>query len=201
MIESHGQPALIAPKQSRTSWMSGVLGGSMVRTPSLVLLFSALTAVGAYVTVPLGFTPIPMTLQTLFVLLSGAVLGPVGGAASQLLYLGLGVAGVPVFAGGGAGFAWVFGPTGGYLMGFPAAAALVGLIGGQERGLVRNALALIVGTTVIFILGMSWLLVVTDQSASQLFAVAVQPFLPGAVLKIAIALIVVHQLRTRGFKN
>jgi len=72
-----------------------------VALPLAVLVFAGLTALGAHIAVPLGFTPVPMTLQTLFVLLAGLLLGPVAGAASQLLYLGLGLTGVPVFAIGG----------------------------------------------------------------------------------------------------
>lgn len=153
-----------------------------------VVLFAALTAAGAYVAVPLGFTPVPMTLQTLFVLLAGVALGPAAGAASQLLYLSAGVVGVPVFAAGGAGLPWVLGPTGGYLMAFPVAAALTGWIAGREGAVLRTAVGLLVGTAAIFALGAAWLSVTGVVGSGQLFAVAVAPFLVGAVLKAAIAL-------------
>ncbi len=169
-----------------------------IRVPVAVFLFSVLTALGAYAAIPLGFTPVPMTLQTLFVLLAGAVLGPVAGASSQLLYLGLGLMGMPVFAMGGAGLAWVFGPTGGYLMSFPMAALLVGWIAGRECTRIRTAIALVVGTGAIFALGASWLSVGMDGTGAEIFASAVQPFLPGAAVKAAIAFIVIRQVLARG---
>lgn len=166
-----------------------------VAIPLAVLVFAALTALGAHVAVPLGFTPVPMTLQTLFVLLAGVLLGPAAGAASQLLYLGLGVAGVPVFAMGAAGLPWLLSPTGGYLMAFPAAAALAGWIAGSEGGRVRTAVALVFATAVIFASGAGWLSVVTELDARAVFASGVQPFLPGAVIKAAI----VYVIARRGF--
>ncbi len=139
-----------------------------------------------------------MTLQTLFVLLAGALLGPVAGASSQLLYLGLGVAGVPVFAMGAAGLPWIFGPTGGYLMAFPVAAALVGWISGSEGRALRTAIALVVGSSVIFVMGAGWLSVVTDLGPGALFAVAVQPFLVGAVVKAGICFAATRRIGARG---
>ena len=161
-----------------------------VVVPVAVLVFAALTALGAHVAVPLGFTPVPMTLQTLFVLLAGVLLGPVAGAASQLLYLGLGVAGVPVFAMGGAGLGWLLSPTGGYLLAFPAAAALAGWVAGRERYRVRMAAALVVATALIFTSGAGWLSVVTGAGAREVFVSGVQPFLPGAVIKAAIVYVI-----------
>lgn len=172
-------------------------GARPVAMPVAVVLFALLTALGAYVAVPLGITPVPMTLQTLFVLLAGALLGPVAGASSQLLYLGLGVAGAPVFAMGAAGLPWIFGPTGGYLMSFPMAAALVGWIAGREGDLPRTAGAMIVGTVLIFLMGTGWLAVVTDLAAGALFVAGVQPFLVGAVVKAGIGLVVARQILGR----
>lgn len=161
------------------------------------LCFSLLTAAGAYVAVPLGFTPVPITLQTLFVLLSGGVLGPVAGAASQLLYLGMGVSGVPVFALGGGGWPWLLGPTGGYLLAFPLAAALVGWISRDSKEFLLPALGLAAGTAAIFALGASWVAAISDRGPAEIFAIAVQPFLLGAVLKGAIALAVIRAARGR----
>jgi biotin transport system substrate-specific component len=168
-----------------------------VALPLAVALFALLTALGAHVAVPLGVTPVPMTLQTLFVMLAGALLGPVAGAASQLLYLALGVAGAPVFALGGAGLPWIFGPTGGYLMAFPMAAALTGWIAGRERKVLRATFAFLAGTVIIFALGAAWLSVVTDMGPAALFAAAVQPFLPGAAAKVAIGVIVIRLYHSR----
>lgn len=161
-----------------------------VAVPVAVVVFAALTALGAHVAVPLGFTPVPMTLQTLFVLLAGVLLGPVAGAASQLLYLGLGLAGAPVFAMGGAGLPWLLSPTGGYLLAFPAAAALAGWIAGRERPRVRTAVALLAATAVIFASGAGWLSVVTELGRREVFAAGVQPFLPGALIKASIVYVI-----------
>ena len=169
-----------------------------VTVPLAVLIFALLTALSARVSVPLGVTPVPMTLQTLVVLLAGALLGPVAGAASQLAYLGLGIAGVPVFAFGGAGLPWIFGATGGYLMAFPMAATLTGWIAGQGRETGRTLSALLAGTVIIFALGSAWLAVVTNMDARAVFTAGVQPFLPGAAIKIAIAFVVIRQAMTRG---
>lgn len=161
-----------------------------IAIPLAVVVFAVLTALGARVAVPLGFTPVPMTLQTLFVLLAGILMGPVAGAASQLLYLGLGAAGVPVFAMGGAGAAWLLSPTGGYLLAFPAAAALAGWIAGRAKHRVRTAAALAVSTAVIFVSGAGWLSVVTGMGTREAFASGVRPFLPGAVIKAAIVYVI-----------
>ena len=188
--------ALAEPENPVAARFSRMLAAHRpVTLPVAVVLFAALTAVGAHVAVPLGFTPVPMTLQTLFVLLAGVLLGPIAGAASQLLYLGLGLAGVPVFAMGGAGLPWLLSPTGGYLLAFPAAAALAGWIAGRERGRVRTAVALVVATALVFASGASWLSVVTGLNAREVFASGVQPFLPGAAIKAAI----VYLIALRGF--
>ena len=165
-----------------------------VAVAAAILLFATATAVGARIAVPLGFTPVPMTLQTLFVLLSGAMLGPWAGAASQLAYLAFGAAGVPVFAAGGAGLPWLLGPTGGYLLAFPLAAAAVGWIAGADRAPLRVAAGLVVGTGAIFALGAAWLASTTGAGAGGAFTLAVQPFLVGAVIKAAVAFVVVRGL-------
>ena len=91
-----------------------------------ILAFALLTALGAFVRIPLPFTPVPVTLQTFFVLAAGIYLGSRDAALSQLGYLAIGAVGLPVFAGGGAGFGHFLGVTGGYLIAFPIAAAMVG---------------------------------------------------------------------------
>ena len=154
--------------------------------PMAVVAFALLTAVGGQVAVPLLATPVPVTLQTLFVLLAGVLLGPAAGASSQLLYLFMGLLGVPLFAMGGAGLPWLLGPTGGYLLAFPAGAALAGLVAGRARGGVRTGAALVLATALIFASGAAWLSVATSATPGEVFALGVQPFLPGALLKAAI---------------
>lgn len=192
MIESQARVWLSVP---------ALPGSRPIALPVAVVIFSLLTALGAHVAVPLGITPVPMTLQTLFVLLAGVLLGPVAGATSQLLYLALGALGVPVFAMGGAGAPWILGTTGGYLMAFPMAAALSGWIAGRNGRLLRTTVAFLTGTAVIFALGAAWLSVVTQLHAGALFAAAVLPFLPGAALKIAAGVVVARLILARGART
>lgn len=170
-----------------------------VRVGLGIVAFVIMTSLSAYVSVPLPGTAVPMTLQSLFVILAGAVLGPWAGAAAMVSYLGVGLAGAPVFSVGHAGVAWLLGPTGGYLIAFPAAACAVGLLaGGRDAGVLRVLGALVVGTMVIFVGGVAQLLVITMQDFSTVFALGVAPFMIGGVIKALIALVVVRQIRTTG---
>lgn len=116
-----------------------------------IALFAAATALGARVEIP--NTPVPYTLQTLFVLLAGALLGPRNGAISQVLYLAVGALGLPVFSLGGFGLAKLIGPTGGYLLAFPVAAASVGYLVERYRSFAGVWFSMSVGLMLIFALG------------------------------------------------
>ena len=125
--------------------------GSILRQALWIGFFTVLTSVGAQVEIP--HQPVPYTLQTFFVLLSGALLGKRNGAISQVVYLCAGIVGLPVFSGFGFGLLRVLGPTGGYLLSFPVAAFAVGYILEQHQSMFRTAVAMIVGLFVIFSLG------------------------------------------------
>jgi len=131
----------------------------LVRDLLLVLAFASFTALAARIALPLPFTPVPITGQTLAVLLSGVLLGSRRGALAQLAYLAQGAAGLPVFAGGRAGLGVLLGPTGGYLVGFVLAAGLVGWL--AERGwrlhTGRLFVALLLGNLVIYLCAALWL--------------------------------------------
>ncbi len=163
-----------------------------------VSAFALATALGAHVAVPL--TPVPVTLQTLFVILAGAMLGPSLGAASQMAYLAMGVAGMPVFA-GGFGLAYLAGPTGGYLLAFPATAFVAGIVARRVAGRgVTAGLALFVGLFLASLVtlggGTAWLAVYTgDLSAAA--AAGLIPFLAGDVLKVGIATLLAWRGRHR----
>ncbi len=160
----------------------------------LASLMAALTAVGAYIHVPIG--PVPIVLSTLFVLLSGLLLGSRWGLASMGLYLLVGVIGLPVFAGGKGGFAHLLGPTGGYLLGYVLAAGFTGFISERSRGLfIFDILAVLVGSLVIYSLGVSWLKIVTQMSWVKTFLVGMIPFLIGDIIKASVALILARALR------
>lgn len=113
--------------------------------------FTALTAVGAQIEI--SHYPVPYTLQTLFVLLAGAVLGSRAGAMSQVVYLVLGIIGLPVFSGWGFGVMRIVGPTGGYLLGFPVAAFIVGSLLREHRSYLWIVVAMFAGLFVVFTLG------------------------------------------------
>ena len=117
----------------RISVSARTRGAVFLRELMLITLFAALTALGARVTIPLPFTPVPVTLQVLFPLLAGLLLGSKRGALSQAEYVAAGLAGLPVFAKGGSGLAYFLGPTGGYLLGFIAAAFVVGELAAMNR--------------------------------------------------------------------
>lgn len=156
----------------------------------------AATTAGAYAAVPLPWTPVPMTLQPLFVLLSGALLGPWAGAGAMALYLAAGASGLPVFSGGGAGIPWLLGPTGGYLAAFPAAAFVTGLLAGRdERSWLRLGLAFALGVVVLYAGGLSRLWLLTGEDLAGVLAIGAAPFVMGDLLKVLIGVAVVRAAR------
>jgi biotin transport system substrate-specific component len=160
----------------------------------LASLMAALTAVGAYIHVPIG--PVPIVLSTLFSLLSGLLLGSRWGLASMGLYLLVGAIGIPVFAGGKGGFAHFFGPTGGYLFGYVLAAWITGFISEHSRGLLSlDILAVLVGSLAIYGLGVPWLKMVTQMSWAKTLMVGMVPFLIGDAIKAAVAVVLARSVR------
>ena len=155
---------------------------------ALVVIFSAFVALTAQVEIPLR--PVPITLQTLGVLFTGAVLGSRRGAVALLLYLAEGAVGLPVFAGGASGVAYMLGPTGGYLVGFVPAAAVVGWLAehGWDRRPLWTALAMVIGNLVIYALGVTWLAVLLGDLRTALVQGALI-FIIGDLIKLVIATI------------
>ena len=159
-----------------------------VRGLALVVGFSLLTALAAQVVIPLPWTPVPVTGQTFAVLLTGALLGSRLGALAMIAYLLEGAAGLPFFAAGGAGLGrLLFGPTSGYLLAYPAAAFLVGLLAerGWDRRWLTAAAAMSLGSVVILLGGWAWLSRFVGPAAA--WSAGVAPFLAGDVVKIALA--------------
>jgi biotin transport system substrate-specific component len=158
-----------------------------LRNALLVVGASLVTAALARIAIPLPWTPVPVTGQTFAVLLTGMALGSRRGALAMALYLAEGAAGLPVFAGGAAGPAALLGPTGGYLLAFPLAAALTGFLaerGWDRRGLTTLA-AMLIGSGVIFACGVSWL--ARFVPPAQLLGTGLLPFIPGDVVKASLA--------------
>ena len=157
-------------------------------------MMAALTAVGAFIAIPIG--PVPIVLQNFFVFLTGLLLGRRWGVTALGVYLLAGALGLPVFAGGKGGIGHILGPTGGYLLGYLPAVYLIGLI--SEKGGRRpvfDALALICGSLVVYLCGVPWLQAVTGMSLHKTLAVGMVPFLPGDGLKIIAAIPVAKTLR------
>lgn len=166
--------------------LADLVPGSLVRDVALVLGAAALTGLAAQVSIPLPFTPVPLSLQTLTVLLAGAALGPMRGGLAMLLYLVAGMAGVPWFSEQRSGFDF---PSFGYIVGFVIAAIVVGALArrGADRTVLGTVGLMIAGNLLIYALGVAWLassLGVTLPRALELGAI---PFLIGDGLKIALA--------------
>ena len=167
-----------------------------IRQMTLISLFAALTAVGAFISIPLY--PVPLTLQTLFTLLAAMTLGSVMGASSQIIYVLLGIIGLPVFAGFKAGIGILFGPTGGFLFGFIISAYIIGKIIElkKEKNIFYYLLAGLIGTLIIYIIGVTQLSLVTDMGIKKALMVGMLPFLPGDILKIIAASFIASKLKT-----
>lgn len=180
--------ATAGPLAARTT-LADLLPHSRVRTVALVIGFALLTAAAAQITVPLPWTPVPLTGTTFAVLLAGASLGWCSGAASQALYVGLGAAGLPFYQGGESGWTYATGVTGGYLVGFVVAAALVGFLAerGQDRSVVTAIPAMLAGTAVIFVFGVAWLGHVLDADVATALTLGLLPFVIGDALKLVAA--------------
>lgn len=152
----------------------------------LVVGASVLIAISAQMAIPLPFTPVPLTLQPLAVLLVGVVLGASRGAAAATLYLLEGIGGLPVFAQGHGGAVWLLGPTAGYLYSYPAAAWLAGWFSQRGWGstVVRAVAGMLAALALIYAGGWSWLAALTSPRAA--FVAGVQPFILADVIKIAL---------------
>lgn len=154
-----------------------------------VLVFVILTGLGAFVRIPLWFTPVPLTLQTFFVLLSGAMLGANLGALSQIIYIILGLSGISVFANAGSGFIYLLGPTGGYVFGFVLASFLIGKLTSSEQrlGLFSIFLAMCLADMVILFSGLFWLKFLFGLNLNRAIWLGLFPFLPLDLIKIVFA--------------
>jgi len=160
------------------------------------IILAALMAGGVYVSIPIPGSPVPVVLANLFVLLAGMLLGRKWGLISVGIYLLLGVIGLPVFSGAKGGLAHFAGPTGGYLIGYAVAVFVIGWI--VEKGdytIKRDILAGALGYLIIFALGVPWLAAHLDISLSEGMAKGMIPFIPGAIIKLIIAVGLVGILR------
>ncbi|MFC7075455.1 biotin transporter BioY [Haloarcula halophila] len=185
-----------------------LVGDEAVKHISLAAVLAALTAVFAYVSIPVPGLPAPISFQVFGVYFAGLLLGPRWGGFSIALYLLVGIAGAPVFSNGGAGLGYVLGPTGGYLIGFLVAAVVIGAIVHRPFGSIADrgsgprqlsevsvgvqAGALVVGLVVIYAVGVPWLAYAAGLPPVEAATVGAAVFLPGDAIKIAATLALVR---------
>jgi len=167
---------------------------SQLKMTVYTALFVALIAVGAFIAIPVG--PVPIVLQNMFVLLAGIILGPVWGLGCVGIYLLLGLAGLPVFAGGTSGIGKLFGPTGGYLIAYLPAVFVTGAISkGLKKSISADVLAMITGSLIVYAIGVPWLKMAFSLSWKKAIGAGMLPFLIGDGLKIAAAAFLAKKIR------
>jgi len=179
------------PRRPLATARGAVAAERLARRVLTVGLAAAVVALSAQVAVPLPTSPVPMTLQPLAVIVIGALLGPASGAAALVVYLIAGASGLPVFSAGRAGAIWLIGPTGGYLLAFPVAAAVVGAITlrsarAGRAGVLRLLVGLASGIAVIHAGGVAHLALIGGDPATA-FRTGFVPFLTGDLIKIGLA--------------
>lgn len=161
----------------------------------LCALFAALTAVCSMISVPLPFTPVPVNLATLSVFLAGGLLGSKYGSLSQLVYVILGAVGLPVFHSFTGGLGILTGPTGGYIIGYAAAAWFIGFLAEKlGRGFYRNIIGMAAGLGVCYALGTLWFMVLTSTGLAAALMMCIVPFLIGDAFKIVAGAALVKKL-------
>jgi biotin transporter BioY len=176
-MESYAKPdTLVAVALAPFDW---------TRSVAMVFAFSLLTALAAQVSVPIG--PVPITGQTFAVTLTGALLGSRLGATAMIIYLIEGACGLPFFSNGGSGLQTFLGPTGGYLVAFPAAAYITGAFAehGWDRRFLTAAAAMTIGSAVILLAGWAWLSQLMPMAVA--YRAGIQPFIIGDIVKIILA--------------
>ncbi|WP_199432773.1 biotin transporter BioY [Qaidamihabitans albus] len=173
------------PLAARRPVLADLVPGTLVRDITLVTAAAAVTGLAAQVVFPVPGSPVPMTGQTFAALLAGAALGWQRGAASMLLYLVVGAAGVPWFNGGSSGLT----ASAGYVVGFVFAGALVGALAarGGDRTPLRTAGTMALGNLVIYAVGVPWLMAAASFDVATALGKGVLPFVLGDALKIALA--------------
>ena len=191
--------------QKQLSWCvleKDILTDVITRRGVGILAFLMLTIAGAFLYIPLPITPVPITLQTFFVLLCAAFLNRKDGFLTQGTYVGLGALGLPVFSGAAGGLLRLFGPTGGYLAGFAACIYVVSALldNFKNKGQLsfsRILFAFASGIATIYFCGGLWLAFITKFSFSEVIAYGVMPFIAADLLKVLFAAVIFHRSNSR----
>lgn len=173
-----------------------------VNNMALIAMFAAVTAVLSQIIIPLPFTPAPINLATLSVFLAGGLLGAKRGCASQMIYVLLGIVGMPVFTNFRAGFNVITGPTGGYIAGYVLSAFVIGLLKNKlPQKTVWYALNMAVGAVCYFTLGTIWFMFLTKSTLTVSLTMCVIPFIPGDILKIILSAFLVKRIDAVSIPN
>lgn len=160
-----------------------------------ISLLTALIAVSSYIVIPLPFSPVPVTGQTLAIMLCALLLTPKQASLTLVVYLLIGVSGVPVFAGGASGPGVILGPTGGFIIGFIPMAFFISFFKGSSPGLIRYFIVSALGSLVVLnLIGVPWLSWSAGISLSQAITVGFWPFLPGGIFKLFVAVLMAWKL-------
>ncbi len=177
------------PAQSRPLVLADLVPGARVRDAVLVALGVLFTALLAQVAVPVPGSPVPITGQTLAVVLTAAALGPARGVSVQVFYMLAALVGLPFYSDASGGFDVVFGATGGYVVGFIPAAYLIGLAAkhGADRKIWKSLPLFLAGQAVIFAVGVPWLALSLGLTATEALENGFYPFILGGVVKAAVA--------------
>lgn len=164
-----------------------------------IAVFSAVITICSWVTIPLPFSLVPITLGTLGAALAGTVLGPVKGPASVMVFLALGAVGIPVFHGFTGGLGVIAGPTGGYLIGYITIALITGMLTKEKDGRFSSvtmiAIASVIGILSCYVLGTAYYMFLTHTGFTSALMLCVIPFLPGDALKVAAVCLLTERLR------
>jgi biotin transport system substrate-specific component len=162
-----------------------------VKDLSYISLFAALISVSGYIFIPLPFSTVPVTAQTLTIMLAGSLLPVEHTIASIIVFLFMGAVGLPVFSGGTAGLGIIIGKTGGYLIGFLAGAVFISMLKGKQPGFKRLlAINAIGGILIVYAFGILWLNFVTGIGISEAVILGALPFIPGDIVKIIVAALI-----------
>ena len=169
--------------------LAALPNGRLLTDALLIVLGAGLTAASAQITIPLPFTPVPITGQTFSVLLLGASLGTLRGGASILLYVLLGMAGAPIYADAAHGWSTITGPSGGYLVSFPFASALTGRLAERswDRRFSSAIGAMLTGNVLIYLIGLTWLATALRTNLETTLKLGLYPFVPGDIFKLYLA--------------
>lgn len=167
----------------------------IIKDMILIAMFASLTAVLSQISIPLPFTPVPINLAMFSVFVAGGLLGGIKGAISQIIYVLLGVIGVPVFSQFTGGIGKIIGPTGGYIIGYIISAFIIGcFIKKFKRNIIGIGLIMFVGLLGCYAVGTAWFMFVTKTSFFSSLTYCVLPFVLGDILKIVLSAILVERL-------